>query len=92
MRFAKPLDTELLAEIIKTHDAIITIEEGSRNGFGASVMEYACNAGLFDDKPLKMRSLTLPDHYQDQDSQPNQYAEAGLDCAAILAAVEALRS
>jgi 1-deoxy-D-xylulose-5-phosphate synthase len=92
MRFAKPLDTELLAEIIKTHDAIITIEEGSRNGFGASVMEYACNAGLLDNKPLKMRSLTLPDHYQDQDSQPNQYAEAGLDCTAILAAVEALRS
>jgi 1-deoxy-D-xylulose-5-phosphate synthase len=92
MRFAKPLDTELLAEIIKTHDAIITIEEGSRNGFGASVMEYACNAGLLDDKPLKMRSLTLPDHYQDQDSQPNQYAEAGLDCEAILAAVKALES
>ena len=83
MRFAKPLDTELLAELAKSHRAIITIEEGSRNGFGASVMEYMANNGLLDNG-LKLRSMTLPDFYQDHDSQDRQYAEACLDYAAIV--------
>ncbi len=83
MRFAKPLDTELLAELAKSHRAIITIEEGSRNGFGASVMEYMANVGLLD-SGLKLRSMTLPDFYQDHDSQDKQYAEACLDYAAIV--------
>ncbi len=83
MRFAKPLDTELLAELAKSHRAIITIEEGSRNGFGASVMEYMANNGLLD-SGLKLRSMTLPDFYQDHDSQDRQYAEACLDYAAIV--------
>ena len=89
MRFAKPIDTEMIAEIAKTHRAIITIEEGSRNGFGASVLEYMANAGLLDGG-VKMRAMTLPDIYQDHDTQDKQYAEAGLDYTAIMALAKTL--
>ena len=90
MRFAKPLDTAMIKNIIATHDALITIEEGAQNGFGAHVLEYICNAGLMDDKPIKLRSMTLPDAYQDQDTQDKQYADAGLDAASILKMAQSL--
>lgn len=91
MRFAKPLDTALIEELANTHDALITIEEGSRNGFGASVMEHLCNSGIMDRKPVKLRSMTLPDTYQDQDTQDKQYTEAGLNAEAIIELVNILR-
>ena len=89
MRFAKPIDTDMIEKIAKTHRAIITIEEGSRNGFGASVLEYMANAGLLDGG-VKMRAMTLPDIYQDHDTQDKQYAEAGLDYTAIMALAKTL--
>lgn len=90
MRFAKPLDTEMIKDIVASHDALITIEEGSQNGFGAHVLEYICNAGLMDDRPIKLRSMTLPDAYQDQDTQDKQYADAGLDAPSILKMAQSL--
>ncbi len=81
-RFAKPLDEDMIAELAQNHEALITIEEGSRGGFGSSVLEYLSGAGLMDEG-LKVRTMTLPDSFQSQDTQEAQYADAKLSAANI---------
>ena len=89
-RFAKPLDRELILRLAATHEVLITIEEGSVGGFGSHVLSLLAEAGALD-KGLKVRSMTLPDIFQDQDKPERLYAAAGLDAKAIVAkAVEAL--
>ena len=82
-RFAKPLDTALIQDLIANHELVLTVEEGSANGFGASVLEYAANAGLLDGK-TKLRTLTLPDYFIEHNTPHTQYDEAGLNAAQIV--------
>ena len=82
-RFAKPLDKDLILQLARNHECLITIEEGAVGGFGAFVLHYLAGEGALD-AGLKIRTLTLPDIYQDQDSQVNQYAQAGLDAHGIV--------
>jgi len=90
-RFAKPLDQDLILQLAKHHECLITIEEGAMGGFGAFVLHFLASEGALD-HGLKIRSLTLPDHYQDQDKIETMYGEAGLDAAAIVAtALKALK-
>lgn len=91
MRFAKPLDMALIRKLAATHDVLVTIEEGAIGGFGSHVLTIASDEGLLD-AGLKIRSLRLPDLYQDHDAPAKQYAEAGLDAAGIVRCVlDALR-
>nr|WP_153401313.1 1-deoxy-D-xylulose-5-phosphate synthase [Polymorphobacter fuscus] len=91
MRFAKPLDQELIRRLAATHEVLVTIEEGAAGGFGAHVLTWLSDEGLTD-AGLKVRTLRLPDIFQDHDNPAKQYAEAGLDAPAIVATVlEALR-
>jgi 1-deoxy-D-xylulose-5-phosphate synthase len=91
MRFAKPLDHDLIRKLAATHEVLLTIEEGATGGFGAHVLTWLSDEGLTD-AGLKVRTLRLPDLFQDHDNPTKQYAEAGLDAPAIVAAVlEALR-
>ncbi len=76
-RFAKPLDEDMVTKLAQGHEAIITIEEGSRGGFGSIVLEFLSSEGLLD-KGLKVRTMTLPDIFQDQDTPSSQYDKAGL--------------
>lgn len=78
-RFAKPLDIDLIKKLSTDHSTLITIEDGSSNGFGALVLQTMANLGLLDNG-IKIRSLHLPDIFQDHDTQDKQYAEAKL-CA-----------
>lgn len=82
-RFAKPLDFDLLARLAREHEALITIEEGAVGGFGGFVM-HALAQGGFLDRGLKVRSITLPDLFQDQDKPEAMYASAGLDGEGIV--------
>ncbi|MDE2464660.1 MAG: 1-deoxy-D-xylulose-5-phosphate synthase [Alphaproteobacteria bacterium] len=83
-RFAKPLDTDLIRRLAREHEVLITIEEGAIGGFAAQVMQFlALDGGL--DRGLKIRPLTLPDRFIDQDSPEKMYAAAGLDAKAIVA-------
>jgi len=82
MRFAKPLDEELIEKLMRSHEVILTIEEGAIGGLGAHVLTFASDAGLTD-AGLKVRTMRLPDVFQDQDSPEKQYAEAGLDADGI---------
>ena len=89
-RFAKPLDRDLVTKLAREHEVLITIEEGAAGGFGAHVMQFLAWEGLLD-KGLKMRPMTLPDIFQDQDTPERMYAEAGLDADGIvLTALSAL--
>ena len=85
-RFAKPLDLDLLRDLASRHAVLITIEEGSRGGFGAMVLHALAEEGLLDGG-LKIRTLTLPDAYQEHDAPGRQYADAGLDAAGIVKTV-----
>ncbi len=92
MRFAKPIDQDLILELCLNHEALITIEEGSLGGFGSHVMQFLSNRGIFD-KGIKFRSMILPDIFIDQDTQENIYKKAGLDSISIEEKVlEALKS
>jgi 1-deoxy-D-xylulose-5-phosphate synthase len=82
-RFAKPLDIELVLRLAREHDALITVEEGSMGGFGAFVLQALADHGALD-RGLKVRTLVLPDVFQDQDKPEVMYAQAGLDAEGIM--------
>ena len=88
-RFAKPLDLQLLTQLARHHEALVTVEEGSVGGFGAHVLHALAALGLLDGA-LKIRTLVLPDVFQDHDTVEVMYRQAGLDAEGILAAVTAL--
>ena len=85
-RFAKPLDMELLRQLALNHEVLITVEEGSSGGFAAQVLHALAREGLLD-RGLKVRTLTLPDRFIEQNKPAAMYAEAGLDAGGIVAAV-----
>lgn len=82
-RFAKPLDTDLIKQLAKNHEVLITIEEGAMGGFGAFVLQYMAGAGLLENG-LKVRTMHLPDIFQDHNKPEIQYEEAGLNAAGII--------
>ena len=86
LRFAKPLDAALIRRLLTTHEVAVTIEEGSVGGLGAHVLTMASDEGLTD-AGLKIRTMRLPDTFQDQDKPELQYAQAGLDADAIVETV-----
>jgi 1-deoxy-D-xylulose-5-phosphate synthase len=91
LRFAKPLDEVLIRKLLTTHEVAVTIEEGAIGGFGAHVLTLASDEGLIDGG-LKLRTMRLPDIFQDHDRPDVQYADAGLDADAIVETVlKALR-
>jgi 1-deoxy-D-xylulose-5-phosphate synthase len=87
-RFAKPLDEALILKLAREHEVLVTVEEGSVGGFGSHVLHLLAQNGALD-AGLKIRSLTLPDVFQDHDKPDAMYAAAGLDAAGIVKAVEA---
>jgi 1-deoxy-D-xylulose-5-phosphate synthase len=91
MRFAKPLDEALIRKLLTTHEVAITVEEAAVGGFGAHVLTLASDEGLID-AGLKLRTMRLPDRFQDQDKPEKQYDEAGLNAPHIVETVlKALR-
>ena len=85
-RFAKPLDADLIRQLATHHEVLVTVEEGAMGGFGAFVLHHMAAEGLLD-RGIKVRTLTLPDIFQDHDKPELQYALAGLDADGIVKAV-----
>jgi 1-deoxy-D-xylulose-5-phosphate synthase len=83
-RFAKPLDTDLILRLAREHEVLVTVEEGSAGGFGAFVLHLLAEQGMLD-AGLKVRTMTLPDLFLDQDKPDRMYAQAGLHAAGIAA-------
>ena len=91
LRFAKPLDEALIRKLLTTHEVAVTIEEAAIGGLGAHVLTLASDEGLID-AGLKLRTMRLPDVFQDQDKPDKQYDDAGLNAPHIVDTVlKALR-
>ncbi len=85
-RFAKPLDHDLIRQLARHHDVLITIEEGAVGGFGSHVLQFLALEGLLE-TGLKVRPLVLPDLWMEQAKPEAMYAKAGLDRAGIVSTV-----
>ncbi|TBF50830.1 1-deoxy-D-xylulose-5-phosphate synthase [Rhizobium leguminosarum] len=85
-RFAKPLDHDLIRQLARHHEMVITVEEGSIGGFGSHVMHFLATEGLLDNG-LKLRSLVMPDLWMEQAKPEAMNAHAGLDRAGIVSTV-----
>ncbi len=87
-RFAKPLDMAMIRDLAARHAVLVTVEQGAMGGFGAMVLQAMAAEGLLD-RGLKVRSMHLPDHFIDQASPEDMYAEAGLTADGIVETVQA---
>ena len=84
MRFAKPLDVALVTELARTHDAIVTVEEGSAmGGAGSAVLEALAEAGI----GVPVLTLGLPDTFIEHGDPARLLAMCGLDAPGIERAV-----
>ncbi|HEY1856055.1 1-deoxy-D-xylulose-5-phosphate synthase [Acidocella sp.] len=76
-RFMKPLDTDLINQLARHHEVLVTIEDGAAGGFGAAVAHHLAWTGSFD-RGLKFRPMTLPDRLIDHNTPAGQLIDAGL--------------
>ena len=84
MRFAKPLDEEMLHEVFAKYDRILTVEDGTVvGGFGSAILEF--QAAHHYNATLQM--LGIPDHYVEHGTPKELIRECGYDAPSIAAAV-----
>ena len=87
-RFAKPIDGDLVRRLVRHHGMLVTVEEGAVGGFGSHVLHFLANEGLL--RPgLEIRTMTLPDTFQEHDDPARQYETAGLAAADIAKVIAA---
>jgi 1-deoxy-D-xylulose-5-phosphate synthase len=80
MRFVKPLDAALVAELARTHDALVTVEEGCvMGGAGSAVAECLNDAGI----AVPLLHLGLPDQFVEHGDPAKVLSQLGLDAAGI---------
>ncbi len=80
MRFVKPLDAELVAELARTHEALVTVEEGcTMGGAGSAVLEALAAAGI----EVPVLTLGLPDQFVEHGDPAKLLAICGLDATGI---------
>jgi 1-deoxy-D-xylulose-5-phosphate synthase len=85
-RFAKPLDRDLILRLARSHEALITIEEGAVGGFGSLVAQLLSDEGVFDGG-LRFRQMVLPDTFIDHASPESMYRAARMSAPDIKAKV-----
>lgn len=88
-RFAKPFDAKLFTKIAKSHQSIITIEEGAVGGFGSQVAQFLHDNALLDNG-LKFRSLAMVDKFIEHNSQQAMQEESGLGVENLVSLVQEL--
>ncbi len=85
MRWAKPLDEELLAEIAERFDRVITVEDGVvRGGAGSAVENWLAEHGHIK----QVRRLGIPDQFVEHGSPAQLYAMCGYDAEGIYQAIK----
>ena len=84
MRFVKPLDSQLIDELVKSHELIVTIEDNAiAGGAGSGVNEYILSQG----QAIKILNIGIPDHFVKHGTQTEIHQELGLDSVGIIAKV-----
>jgi 1-deoxy-D-xylulose-5-phosphate synthase len=84
MRFVKPLDAELVAELARTHDALVTVEDGCLMGGAGSAVTEALNAAGIS---IPVLQLGLPDEFVEHGDPAKLMSLCGLDAAGIEASI-----
>lgn len=85
MRFVKPLDTKLIAQLAREHSLIVTLEEGCiQGGAGSAVNEFL----LAEDLQVRVLNLGIPDRLIEQAKPEQQRNDCGLDAASIQQSIE----
>ena len=86
MRFVKPLDEALIAQLAETYDYLVTVEENViAGGAGSAVNEFLINQGQLP----PMLNLGLPDHFVAQGSREECLSACGLDIEGMIASIQA---
>jgi 1-deoxy-D-xylulose-5-phosphate synthase len=81
-RFMKPLDRDLILDLAREHEVLITVEEGAIGGFGSHVLHALAEAELLDGG-LRVRTMVLPDVFIDHGHPHQMYELAGLNASSI---------
>jgi 1-deoxy-D-xylulose-5-phosphate synthase len=81
-RFMKPLDRDLVYDLARNHEVLVTVEEGSIGGFGSHVLHCLAEAGLLD-RGVKIRTMVLPDVFIEHGQPHQMYELAGLNASNI---------
>ena len=81
-RFMKPLDRDLVYDLARNHEVLVTVEEGSIGGFGSHVLHCLAEAGLLD-RGVKIRTMVLPDVFVEHGQPHQMYELAGLNASNI---------
>jgi 1-deoxy-D-xylulose-5-phosphate synthase len=89
MRFAKPIDTNLIDDLLKTHNKIITLEEGSSGGFAASVNQYLLAKNIGN---ITVKNLTFPDYFIENATQEEMYSEVSMDTDSMVQIFQSMKS
>ena len=76
-RFAKPLDHDMIRQLIANHQVLVTVEEGAVGGFGSHVLSFLAQGGHLD-SGLKVRTMTIPDRFLPHGLPVEQYTDAKL--------------
>ena len=81
IRYIKPIDEDMLAEIAGKHKVVVTVEDGTiAGGLHGAVAEYMSSLPV----PVKVRAVGIPDEYISQGTQEELREECGLTKTAIL--------
>jgi 1-deoxy-D-xylulose-5-phosphate synthase len=89
-RFAKPFDENLVRDLAKNHEVLISIEEGALGGFGSALSQFLLSEGLLDAKNFKFRALFMKDEFIEQNSQSKMQEEAGLGVVSLVSLISGL--
>lgn len=88
LRFAKPLDQELLHEVGRKFRCVVTVEDGAlRGGVGEAVVAFFCEHGYLP----KVVSLGIPDRFVEHGTPAQLYAQCGYDAEGIYRALKSLQ-
>jgi 1-deoxy-D-xylulose-5-phosphate synthase len=85
-RFARPLDEDLVRRLARSHEVLVTVEEGAIGGFASHVLHFLAHEGLLE-SGLKVRPLVLPDAFTEHAKPEMMYVDAGLDSTGIVRTV-----
>ena len=90
-RFASPIDTELVLNLVKEHNALLVVEEGAVGGFASHILNFLTKKGVLN-KNFKFDVCITPNKFIKHNTRENQIIEAGLDAQSIALAVKNLIS
>lgn len=85
-RFAKPLDEDLVRELIVNYELLLTVEEGAVGGFGSHILQFAAENNLLK-SGARIIPLCLPDRFIEQNTPNTMYDEAGLNAEQIVSRI-----